>query len=138
MLGARDENLKESETAGEENCAVALLPEVLAIDQTRMNGVDMDHMDMDHMGGMGGMMAVWMGFWALLALAAFVTLVVLVVWIARRAFAVLERRGSAEEQLRARYATGEIDREEYLRRLHDLQAHDSGAGSQTTVDQRRS
>lgn len=94
---------------------MVLLPEVVAHDR----------MDMGGMGGMGGMMAAWMGLWVLLAVAAFITLVVLVVWVARRGFAVLERRGSAEEHLRARYAAGEIDREEYLRRLDDLRV---GAG----------
>jgi putative membrane protein len=70
----------------------------------------------------------------LLALVLFVALVVAVIWLVvhevrrRRAvplavggaIAVVPPADSALEQLRMRYARGEIDRDEYLQRLRDL------------------
>lgn len=73
-----------------------------------------------HDGGMFiGMHWLWWGFWIL-------TLVVLV-WAFWRAFAdrsathrQAEREEAAEEELRRRYARGEIDEEEFERRLRVL------------------
>ncbi len=65
----------------------------------------------DHMNGL------WSGYMGIF----WVLLLVLVVWLLLR-----DRRGgsrrhtSAREVLDQRYARGEIDREEYLRRLDDL------------------
>lgn len=56
-----------------------------------------------------------MGLWALLLLAGFV---VLVAWLARGGAAAGAE--SPERIVKRRYARGEIDREEYLRRLEDL------------------
>ncbi|MQA03867.1 MAG: SHOCT domain-containing protein [Streptosporangiales bacterium] len=68
-----------------------------------------------------GMM--WMMlFWAVLGLALLVAIVLAIVWLARRLTTGAARRqvDPAEEVLRRRYATGEIDRDEYERRLVDL------------------
>lgn len=73
--------------------------------------------------GMGGMM-MWMLVWLLAGLALLVAVVVGVVWWLRR-----DRRSgqesnrsadSPEEILKRRYATGEIDEDEYLRRSAGL------------------
>jgi putative membrane protein len=62
------------------------------------------------------------GLFAFLFIALLVTLVVWLVWTASRPSAPPEHRGSsALEILDARYARGEIDRDEYLERRADLE-----------------
>ncbi|MGD2051803.1 MAG: SHOCT domain-containing protein [Acidimicrobiia bacterium] len=62
------------------------------------------------------------GLFSLLFLALVVTLVVWVVWNASRSSAPPQRpTTSALEILDARYARGEIDRDEYLERRADLE-----------------
>ena len=83
-------------------------------------------------GMMGGMTAAW-GLWAFLVILTLVAVLVVAVlasvWLVRklredehspRAAGVGE---SAYEALRRRYATGEIDEEEYERRLAVLNRH---------------
>jgi len=62
--------------------------------------------------GMGGI-----GFGVLLLVAG---AVVLVVWLARSGAGGAVGAESADRILKRRYAAGEIDREDYLRRLEDL------------------
>lgn len=67
-----------------------------------------------HMGSMGWGMVLWWG--------AGILILVLLVWLLARA-ADGSRRGSEEtpeQLLKRRYAKGEIEREEYQRRLEDL------------------
>lgn len=76
------------------------------------------------MGGFDGMMGGWM--WMLFFLLFWGGLLALIVWavvqvLSRRDGERPERRGeSAEEILRARFARGEIDAEEYERSLEVL------------------
>ena len=65
-----------------------------------------------------GSMAWWMALWWVFGLAFFV----LIVWVvARAAGGPRGRRDDTPEQiLKRRYARGEIEREEYQRRLNDL------------------
>ena len=86
----------------------------------------------DMMGGMGSMMgggmAVGMLLWALVGLALLVLAVVATVWLVRRMGP--ESRGEqqhdgAEHVLRRRYAAGEIDDEEFHRRLAALSSRRS-------------
>ncbi len=58
----------------------------------------------------------WMGLWWILGLAALVALV----WVVVRISGAASRENSPEGILKSRYARGEIDREEYQRRLEDL------------------
>lgn len=72
-----------------------------------MNGTDM---------GMSGMM-VWMLVAGLLGLAALAAVVVGTVWAMRRWSAPSRQSAeSAQEQLRRRFAAGEIDEDDYLSR----------------------
>lgn len=76
---------------------------------------------MDGMAGMG----LWMLLWGLVALAVIVLAVVGVFWLVRNTTnAPRDTHGEdpAEQELRRRYAAGQIDREEYQQRLADLQA----------------
>ena len=76
-------------------------------------------------GGMGGMMgagmAVGMVLWWLVGLAVLVLAVVGIVWLVRRtgtdAGSPAAQREVAEDLLRRRYAAGEIDDEEFHRRM---------------------
>jgi putative membrane protein len=70
----------------------------------------------DH--GMMGWMAGWMALWGLLALALVVLAVVATVWLVKHLSG--SGRSSAEQALERRYAAGDIDREEFLRRREDL------------------
>ena len=77
--------------------------------------------------GDGHMMAVgwmtgWMLLWALLAVALLVLAVVATVWLVRHLPGGREqsRATSSVEVLERRYAAGEIDREDFLQRRHDL------------------
>lgn len=83
---------------------------------------------MDGMMGMGWLFA---GLWGLVGLAVLVLLVVGIIWLVRSLVgqgqsmlgpsrSVRERPDAAEAELRRRYASGEIDREEFQRRLGDL------------------
>ncbi len=71
--------------------------------------------------GMGSGMGMWMILWWLIGLAVLVLAVLGIIWLVRKqggsAAAQPSRQGAAEEVLRRRYATGELDEEEYLRRL---------------------
>ncbi|SFQ69592.1 putative membrane protein [Amycolatopsis arida] len=73
---------------------------------------------MDGMMGMGW----WMLLWGLVGLAVLTLAVLGIVWLVRsltnRPAAPLEDPARAE--LRRRYAAGQLDRDEYLRRLDDL------------------
>lgn len=77
---------------------------------------------MDGMGGMGGMM-LWMLIWGLVGLAVLVLTVIGIVWLARRSGArqQLPDQDSPEGILRRRYAAGELDEDEYLRRRAGLE-----------------
>lgn len=76
------------------------------------------------MGGMamGGMMA-WMMIWGLLGIALLVLAVVATVRLVRRppTSQLDTAQESPDEVLRRRYAAGEIDEDEYLRRRAGLQ-----------------
>jgi putative membrane protein len=67
-------------------------------------------------GGYGLLMMASMGLFTILAIAA---VMVLVVWLARSTTSTPNRADPAEAEtlLRRRYAAGEIDDEEYQRRL---------------------
>ena len=75
---------------------------------------------------MNGMMGMgwWMVLWGLLGLAVLVLVVLTIVRLVR---SDSNRSGTragedpAQLELRRRYAEGQIDQEEYLRRLDDLQ-----------------
>ncbi|MGH3328525.1 MAG: SHOCT domain-containing protein [Streptomycetales bacterium] len=73
---------------------------------------------------MMGAMGVWMFVWALVGLAVLAVAVLGAVWLARalgRGERSSVRRGETpEEILRGRYARGEIDEDEYLRRISGL------------------
>lgn len=73
-----------------------------------------DHMDWEHWWGMG-----WM--W-LIGIAVVIALVVVIAVIVRSATGrePPARERSSEDLLKERYARGEIEREEYERRLSDL------------------
>lgn len=67
----------------------------------------------DHMGGM----MAWMLLWGLIGLALLTLIIVAIIWLIRHMLAgPASRADSAEEELRRRYATGDIDHEEYQRR----------------------
>lgn len=63
---------------------------------------------------MAGMMG-WMLIWGLVGIALLVALVVWTVLLVRRGDGPSPRVDSPEEVLRRRFATGEIDEDEYLR-----------------------
>ncbi len=67
--------------------------------------------------GMGGMM-VWMVVWGLLGLVLLVAIIVGSVWAIRRRSGPEQqgRAESAQDQLKRRFAAGEIDEDEYLSR----------------------
>ena len=71
---------------------------------------------------MGGMMGGGMGagilLWGLLGLVLLVLAVVATVWLVRNMTSGSGEQ--AEQELSRRYAAGEIDREDYLRRKGDL------------------
>jgi putative membrane protein len=75
-------------------------------------------------GGMMGGMAAWMFLWALVGIAILVLAVVGIVWLVRRSDhrqpIESTRVEPPEELLRRRYAAGEIDEDEYLRRQSGL------------------
>lgn len=77
---------------------------------------------MDGMGGMGA----WMILWGLLGLALLALIVLGIAWLVRSLSGSPSGPGRptaedpAEQELRRRYATGELTREEYHQRLGDL------------------
>lgn len=74
-------------------------------------------------GGMMGAMGLWMVLGVLVAVALLVFTVLGIVWLVRRTEAggsSASRGVSADELLRARYAAGEIDEQEYRRRRSGL------------------
>jgi putative membrane protein len=64
----------------------------------------------------------WMVLWGLVALALLALSVAGTVWLIRRSGDTRPAVGAppAEELLRSRYAAGEIDEDEFLRRLSSL------------------
>lgn len=72
------------------------------------------------MGGMG----LWMFLWALVGIAVLVLAVVGVIWLVHRTdghqLTAAAGEESPEELLRRRYAAGEIDEDEFLRRQSGL------------------
>lgn len=69
---------------------------------------------MDGMAGMGW----WMLLWSLIGLAVLAAAVVGVVWLVRSVSG--SRPEPAEQELRRRYAAGEIDADEFRRRQAEL------------------
>ncbi len=72
--------------------------------------------------GLGGMM-MWMLIWGLVGLAVLVLAVVGIVWLVRRSGTTQHPPlvESPEEILRRRYAAGELDEDEFLRRRAGLE-----------------
>ncbi|QGK70245.1 SHOCT domain-containing protein [Allosaccharopolyspora coralli] len=72
------------------------------------------------MDDMGGMM-VWMLLWGLIGLAMLVLIIVAIIWLIRHMLAgPTSRSDPAQEELRRRYAAGDIDHEEYQHRRAEL------------------
>lgn len=72
-----------------------------------------------NMGSMGWWMW-WMPFGWILGLALLVVLVWIIAVRTTSGFSVRSAEDSAEQILKRRYARGEIDRDEYERRLSDI------------------
>jgi putative membrane protein len=75
------------------------------------------------MGGMGGMM-MWMLFWGVVGISLLVLAVIAVVSLVRRRDAGPSqewRPDSPQQILARRYAAGEIEEEEFLRRRSNLE-----------------
>lgn len=74
--------------------------------------------------GSGAFMMGWLVLWGLVALALLAVSVAGAVWLIRSARSGDTRPAvgapTAEELLRSRYAAGEIDEDEFLRRLSSL------------------
>jgi putative membrane protein len=93
------------------------------MEETMSTAYGMD--GMDGMGGMGGGMMMWMLLWGLVGLALIALAVVGIVWLVRRTG---ENRSvppptqeTPQDVLKRRYAAGEIEEEEYLRRQAGLE-----------------
>ncbi|ADU09695.1 Protein of unknown function DUF2078, membrane [Micromonospora sp. L5] len=69
------------------------------------------------MDGMAGMV-IYMLIWGVLGLALIALVVVGVVWLVRSMSGT--RADAAEQELRRRYAAGQIDAEEFRRRQEEL------------------
>jgi len=69
-----------------------------------------------------GFHAGWMGWWMSLWMAFWLAVLILLVWIVARAAGGQSWRidEPPEQTLKRRYARGEIEREDYERRLSDL------------------
>jgi putative membrane protein len=77
----------------------------------------MTQMGYDHGVGVLGVL------WGLTTLALLVLIIVAIIWLIRhlvRTSGSSTRNDLAEEELRRRYAAGEIDQEEFRRRRNDL------------------
>ncbi|MEX2290560.1 MAG: SHOCT domain-containing protein [Mycobacteriales bacterium] len=83
-----------------------------------MSLVAMMHGDGDHM--MNGWMGNWMVLWAVLALALVVLAVVATVWLVKHLSSSSGGGSDDRRILERRYASGDIDREEFLQRRNDL------------------
>lgn len=74
--------------------------------------------------GMMGGMGLWMLLWALVGIAVVALAVLGIVWLVRRTDSSRPvpptQSESAEDVLRRRYAAGEIDEDEYVRRRAGL------------------
>jgi len=74
--------------------------------------------------GSGAFMMGWMALWGLVALALLALAIAGTVWLIRSARSGDTHQAvgvpTAEEILRSRYAAGEIDEDEYRRRLSSL------------------
>ena len=82
-----------------------------------MRVLTMMHGDGNHM--MSGWMGGWMALWAVLALALVVLAVVATVWLIKQ----LSGSSAGDEHgkvLERRYASGDIDGDEFLQRREDL------------------
>ncbi len=78
------------------------------------------------MDGMMGGMALWMLLWGLVAVAILVLATVGVIWLVRNTAAARRegvREDTPEDMLRRRYAAGEIDEDDFLRRQAGLTGH---------------
>lgn len=72
---------------------------------------------MDGIGGMGAMMLLWV----LIGLAVLVLIILAIVWLVRHLLTGAGPQSDrAEQELRRRYAAGEIDADEFQRRRNDL------------------
>jgi putative membrane protein len=75
-------------------------------------------------GGMMGAMGLWMLLWALVGITVLVLAVVGIIWLVRKNDSPRPTpptlTQAPEELLRRRYAAGEIDEDEYLRRRSGL------------------
>ncbi|NKQ55652.1 SHOCT domain-containing protein [Amycolatopsis sp. K13G38] len=66
-------------------------------------------------------MMAWMLLWGLIGLALLILIIVAIIWLIRHLLAdPASRADPAGEQLRRRYAAGDIDHEEYERRRAEL------------------
>ncbi|WP_344215733.1 SHOCT domain-containing protein [Kribbella sancticallisti] len=80
-------------------------------------------------GIMHGDMWAWMLLWAVAGVVIVVAGVVTTVWMVRRASNAVDAPPgrpeveSPEDMLRRRYAAGEIDEDEYLKRISGLNQH---------------
>jgi putative membrane protein len=79
-------------------------------------------------GMMHDSMQAWMALWGLIGAAVLVLAVTATIWLIRRPGNAVEpddrehpAMESPEEVLRRRYAAGEIDEDEYLKRMSGLQ-----------------
>lgn len=68
----------------------------------------------------GGTMGAGILLWGLLGLVLLVLAVVATIWLVKNMTSGSREQSSYDEELRRRYAAGEIDREDYLRRREDL------------------
>jgi putative membrane protein len=85
---------------------------------------------MDASGGMMEGMGGFMWFWAAFSVVVLALIVAGVIWLARTLTASIgpgqqsgDRAGAARAELDARYARGELTREEYLQRRADIEGH---------------
>lgn len=106
-----------------------------------MSTLAMMHGDGDHM--MSGWIGTWIALWAVLALALIVLAVVATVWLVKH----LSSSGSGSDDrriLERRYASGDIEREEFLQRVttwpdvHSQAARERGAGAGLEVERHAS
>jgi putative membrane protein len=85
---------------------------------------------MDACSGMMGMGPGFMWFWAAFSVVVLGLIVAGVIWLARTLTATIgpgrrpgDQSGGARGELDARYARGELTREEYLQRRADIEGH---------------
>lgn len=69
------------------------------------------------------MMGWWMVLWGLIGLAVLTLVTLGIIWLVRTLTGPNTTGDPAEQELRRRYAAGEIDDEEYRLRLTDLRQY---------------